>query len=244
MVHMRVENTKYVHVVVTFLHVQSISYILAEDTLSREQRHVYININSDDDNYSEGGTSEGGEPSQTPPPTGGSGVVYTRWGKSTCPDVEGTELVYAGRAGGSRYNVEGGASNYICLPDNPQYLDYQDGVQGYSLIYGTESESEEQPLSSVFQQNVACAVYYASNRSVHLMIPARYECPTAWTREYYGYLMSGATLYYSGYHRTMFECVDNDPDAVPGESANPNTAQMHHVEAVCFGLDCPPYMIL
>ncbi len=182
----------------------------------------------------------GGEPSKIPPPTGGSGVVYTRWGKSTCPDVEGTELVYAGRAGGSRFNVEGGASNYICLPDNPQYLDYQAGVQGYSLIYGTEFESEEQPLSSVFQQNVACAVCYASNRSVHLMIPARYECPTGWTREYYGYLMSEATLY-GGYHRTMFECVDNDPDAVPGESANSNPAQMHHVEAVCFGLDCPPY---
>ncbi len=72
------------------------------------------------------------------------------------------------------------------------------------------------------------------------MIPARYECPTGWTREYYGYLMSGATLY-SGYHRTMFECVDNDPDAVPGEGAHTDPAVMFHVEAVCFGLDCPPY---
>ncbi len=207
--------------------------ILAEDTHSREQRHVYIN--SDDNNY-----SVESEPSLPHTPTGGSGVVYTRWGKSTCPYVEGTELVYAGRAGGTRYNVEGGASNYICLPDNPQYLSYQAGVQGYSLIHGTEFETFDQPLGSFFQHNVACSVCFVSSRSVQLMIPARYECPTGWTREYYGYLMSEYSAA-SGRHSTMFECVDKDPDAVPGEVANSNPAVMYHVEAVCDGLDCPPY---
>ncbi len=167
-------------------------------------------------------------------------VVYTRWGKSTCPDVEGTELVYAGRVGGSRYNAKGGASNYICLPDNPQYLSYQVGVQGFSVIYGTEFETHSQPLSPVFHHNIPCSICYASTRSVHLMIPARYECPTAWTREYYGYLMSDATKW-SDHYRTMFECVDNNPDAVPGESGSTWPAVMFHVEAVCDGLDCPPY---
>ena len=32
------------------------------------------------------------------------GVTYTRWGKSSCPNVAGTELVYSGRAGGSHYH--------------------------------------------------------------------------------------------------------------------------------------------
>ncbi len=63
---------------------------------------------------------------------------------------------------------------------------------------------------------------------------------TGWTREYYGYLMSEASKW-SGRHSTMFECVDKDPDAVPGESAHTDPALMYHVEAVCTGIDCPPY---
>ncbi len=74
---------------------------------------------------------------------------------------------------------------------------------------------------------------------MYLVIPVRYKCPTAWTREYYGYLMSEGK--WSDRHSIMFECVDNDPDAVPGESASTDPAVMYHVEAVCNGLDCPPY---
>ena len=35
-----------------------------------------------------------------PPGSRNGGVVYTRWGKSSCPSVSGTTLLYAGRAGG------------------------------------------------------------------------------------------------------------------------------------------------
>ena len=34
-----------------------------------------------------------------PPGPRNGGVVYTRWGKTSCPNISGTELVYAGRAG-------------------------------------------------------------------------------------------------------------------------------------------------
>ena len=33
-----------------------------------------------------------------PPGPRNGGVVYMRWGKSSCPNVTGTTLVYAGRA--------------------------------------------------------------------------------------------------------------------------------------------------
>jgi len=36
-------------------------------------------------------------PAGLPGPTAG-GVVYTRWGRTTCPTTSGTQLVYAGRA--------------------------------------------------------------------------------------------------------------------------------------------------
>ncbi len=100
----------------------------------------------------------------------GTGVVYTRWGKSSCPAVKGAKHVYAGRAGGSHYSLEGGDSNYICLPDDPQYLEYESVFQGYSDIYRTEFQTFTQPLSSSFQHNVACAVCYVSKRSVQLKV--------------------------------------------------------------------------
>ena len=32
----------------------------------------------------------------------GGGAIYTRWGQTACPADQGTELVYVGRAGGTR----------------------------------------------------------------------------------------------------------------------------------------------
>ena len=58
------------------------------------------------------------------------GAVYTRWGQTTCPTDQGTELLYSGRAGGTDHDHKGGAANYPCLPDNPDHLQYRSGVQG------------------------------------------------------------------------------------------------------------------
>jgi len=41
-----------------------------------------------------------------------------------CPSASGTELLYAGRAGGTFHNHKGGAANYLCMPDDPDYLHY------------------------------------------------------------------------------------------------------------------------
>ena len=69
------------------------------------------------------------------------------------------------------------------------------------------------------------------------MIPAKYDCPTNWILEYKGYLM---TEYYT-HNRNSFECVDKDPDSIPGSAANTNGALFYHVEATCNGIHCPPY---
>ena len=78
------------------------------------------------------------------------GALYTRWGKSSCPLVEGTELVYSGITGGTWYNEKGGGANYLCMPkvqDNPEYygnpeystsLTYRGGVNGHAYIHGVE----------------------------------------------------------------------------------------------------------
>ena len=51
----------------------------------------------------------------------GKGVVYTRWGRTSCPNDTGAELVYEGITGGSFWD-HGGGANYVCLPKDPQYM--------------------------------------------------------------------------------------------------------------------------
>ena len=52
------------------------------------------------------------------------GATYTRWGRTSCPNITGTSLVYSGRAGKSWHTHSGGGGNYQCLPNNPQYGEY------------------------------------------------------------------------------------------------------------------------
>ena len=177
-----------------------------------------------------------------PGPTTG-GVVYTRWGKTTCPSTSGTQLLYAGRAAGSYYTESGGGANYLCLPEQPQYSTYTAGTQsGRAFLYGAEYQTgggySNSPLRSFHDHNVPCAVCYTSTRETIVMIPARTTCPSSWTREYYGYLMAGRY----NHHRTMFECVDRYPQSVPGSIANTDGALFYHTEVKCnYGIPCPPY---
>ena len=170
------------------------------------------------------------------PPIGG--LVYTRWGRTTCSLTSGTQLVYEGRATGSHNGHKGGGSDILCMPEDPEYLAYAPGVQGHSRIYGAEYFSRPgQPLGSVFVHNIPCAVCSGTKTRV-LMIPAKVNCPPQWQREYYGYLMAPHS---TGNYRASFICVDKDPEVVPGEAGNEASNDPHHVEATCDGLLCPPY---
>lgn len=174
-----------------------------------------------------------------PGPPGKGGVVYIRWGRTTCPSVQGTELVYSGRAGGSYYN-QGAASNYLCMPNNPHYSNHIPGVQGYSYIYGAEYQIYHSggPISyNRHDHNVPCAVCNVQERGSLLMIPAQKNCPNLWTKEYEGALMSGRRTE----RRTMYVCMDKDAESIPGSSANTNGAVFYHTEANCNGMPCPPY---
>ena len=50
-----------------------------------------------------------GDPGLQGPSSGG--VTYVRWGRTTCPNTPGTELVYTGRAAGSSWDISGGGGN-------------------------------------------------------------------------------------------------------------------------------------
>ena len=190
-----------------------------------------------------GDRGEKGDPgTRGPRGLNGGGVTYTRWGRTTCPTTPGMELVYAGRAAGSWFSSKGGGANYLCLPEVPIYSTYTPGVQTYrSFLYGTEYETGSgalSPLSAKFNHNVPCAICYVSTRASILMVPARNVCPARWTLEYSGYLMSNAIQH----ERTMFECVDKDPESIPGSSGGIDGAILYNVEAKCHGIPCLPYV--
>ena len=160
--------------------------------------------------------------------------MYTRWGKDSCPN--GAELLYAGRAGGTRWSHTGGAANYICMPSDPEYSDYQPGVQGYSPV--TWIEYETQDLKQ--EHNAPCASCYVPTRIATVMIPARLTCPSSWTKEYAGYLM--ASRISSPHYRTEFVCVDSNAGVLPGSAGNsPNAGVFYFTEASCDGMPCGPY---
>ena len=168
-------------------------------------------------------------------PAGGS--VYIRWGRTTCPNIPGTELVYRGIAAGSRFNQQGGGSQYLCLPPRPKYANFRFGLGGHSPLHGVEYMPLGGPLSTRLQNfNVPCAVC-CTNRSKLFMLPARDDCPRTWTREYSGYLMTAHRLHY----RTSFECVDRFSQSIPGTGALGNGARFYHIEATCDGIPCPYY---
>ena len=175
------------------------------------------------------------------PPTGGA--VYTHWGRTSCPSGQGTELLYSGRAGGTRSGHKGGAANILRLPNDPQYSRYGSGANGYSPLTGVEYRAASgQPFGNVDDHNMPCAVCYTSSRVTVLMIPAKLTCPTNWTTEYTGYIL---TNYYDFNGRYLYECIDQAPESIPGlNGAASNNAYVYHVEATCNSLSCPPYDVV
>ena len=171
------------------------------------------------------------------------GVVYTHWGKHNCTiNGNDTEELYSGRVVGHYYYGYqglyryGGGANYLCLPNDTEYLNttFKDSV---STLYGTEYES---PIiqSVEHNQNAPCAVCYTSSKSVQLMIPAKTSCPSSWTAEYNGYLMTTRS---SQGTNLNYICVDQYSESIPNTDNNINGAKLYHVTAKCSGIPCPPY---
>ena len=71
------------------------------------------------------------------------------------------------------------------------------------------------------------------------MIPAWHHCPSGWTVQYTGYMMSD---HYT-HNKATYECVDVNAESIPGSHANTG-GLFYYVEATCNGLPCPPYVTL
>jgi len=168
------------------------------------------------------------------------GTVYVRWGHDQCPST--AQLVYSGRVTGPNWDHSGGGSNPQCLPMDPNFLTPISGNQHRALMYGAEYRTNTDSNSHVHGRHnfdVPCAVCHVAERSTVYMVPAKYTCPTEWTREYYGYLMAQDSG--TGHYRTQHTCIDIALKPVPGTSANNDGFLFYFVEGRCGSLPCPPY---
>ncbi|XP_066276550.1 short-chain collagen C4-like [Branchiostoma lanceolatum] len=158
----------------------------------------------------------------------GGGSVYIRWGRTTCT--------------GTSYSHSGGGANYVCLPKDPEWGVFTDGNQGTAYMQGAEYELANgiNPFQGapLHNHDVPCAVCHVASRGSKLMIPARLSCPSGWTREYKGYLMTGYRLH----QRTEFVCMDGEPETRPGGHESVDGALFYPVEASCGALPCPNYV--
>ena len=156
-------------------------------------------------------------------------VTYIRWGNSTCP--YGADTIYSGVVAGSWFGHMGAAVDPLCLPPNPQYLQYLSGYQDQAILYGTEYEiNGASPINHADQRNPPCALCQVYGRTNKIMIPSHYECPNGWRREYYGYLMAG---HHSNKAATQYTCVDKSLEQIPGSGGNTNGYSLFTVEAHC-----------
>jgi hypothetical protein len=181
-------------------------------------------------------------------------IFYTRWGRTTCPS--GASIIYTGYAAGAHYTHPGSGSNYICLPDRPEWGNLVAGRQGSisAFVYGTEYEfntgfTNNAPFSyannggaNLQNQNAPCVVCSRSGKSAVLTVPGKMNCPTPeLTLEYQGYL---AASYWNHVGKSEFVCLDATPEAIPGSAANNNGALFYPTQVSCLEstLVCPPYV--
>ena len=196
-----------------------------EAQLNADAAHAKITITNEQGmNFSNGILSQLGDITRS---------TYIRWGSSSCPDVAGTTLIYSGVVGGSAFFDRGGGHNQVCMPLDPE-LDgvlTEPGLQGRSRIYGSEYTGD------LNDHNVPCAVCSVTIGAEVIMIPARNSCPSSWTLEYDGYLMSESP----NNRRSSFICVDRSREIVPGFDAHADATDLFYCRVDCPNLFCPPY---
>ena len=165
-------------------------------------------------------------------------------------------MLNAGRAAGRIYNRGGAGSNYLCLPEEPQWKNHTTGnLHIYvGLLYGVEYRTHnvhDVLLSAVNNagsnqfhgQPTPCAVCYVPRRSASVMIPASISCPAGWTLEYGGYLMSEHSFDDNGTrprHSTSHVCVDDAPEVGFGGVTQTQSGFIF-VRVQCGSLSCSKF---
>uniref|UniRef100_A0A2L2XXL2 Uncharacterized protein n=1 Tax=Parasteatoda tepidariorum TaxID=114398 RepID=A0A2L2XXL2_PARTP len=171
--------------------------------------------------------------------------TYIRWGTKSCPETPMIYQLSTGFMSATTNRGTGGGSDYLCLPDEPEFKDQDPsfGSDSSTHVAGTkyglmdEHPFEEHDVRSYFGRGVPCSTCHLTNRTLIHVFPAADECPEDWITEYSGYLMSGSNL--PGTHI----CMDEKPESYEQntEEQQSHTLSIVHVSEIEGGLPKPPY---
>jgi len=163
-------------------------------------------------------------------------------------------MLSSGHMAGRHVREGGGGSNFLCLPEEPQWNNQSSAGEATGWLYGVEYGFDGDRASFFSTLNtgghrlqrtpVPCAVCYVSQRSASVMMPASTSCPVGWTREYGGYIMSEHSFSENTprhpRHATSFTCIDQAPEIATGGVSRHNVA-IHVVRLGCGTLPCSKY---
>lgn len=152
--------------------------------------------------------------------------MYVHWGMKTYPNITATSQVYSGQIGSVLYS-QTGSSNYVCLPNDPEYDQHNQVEDDHrSPMYGAEYETAKSPVLTAFQDfDVPCSLCLGSGKTT-LIIPARTSCYSGWTKEYQGYLMGA----YHSYQGKEYICMVKHAEPIDSSGADLNGALIYNVE--------------
>ena len=108
----------------------------------------------------------------------------------------------------------------------------------HSYVYGSEYQTHNKIMHN-HDWNVPCAVCYVPDKSTKLQVPGMTSCPSSWTQEYKGYIMTDNR----GHRRNaVYECIDEAGQTIPGSNRDTNGALLYFVMPKCDrGMPCGPY---
>ena len=169
---------------------------------------------------------------------GSSGVTYIRWGRTVCP--QGTSLVYTGVAAGTKYDTEGGTSDTLCLAGNPQYKSGDRSSSNAAQLSRAKYGAYGGPLNQHYSYDIPCALCYTTTKSTSFMLPGRYTCPSGWSTEYSGYIMTEWTGSNRGGRKDTV-CMDQNAEDIKGTKGGAWPSVLYLLQASCDGFSCPPF---
>ena len=153
-------------------------------------------------------------------------------------------FVLKGITAGKAFNEPGSGVNTLCLPHNPDDAphDFPTSLQSagsVSHLYGSEYQFTYRKFAQ--DDDVPCAICHVSIAASSIMIPAKTTCPSGWTVQYTGFLVSA----YFGSSSYAFDyiCLHNDAEYMTegARRHNDNGHILYPVQATCDPLPCPPY---
>ncbi|GFY69962.1 uncharacterized protein TNIN_478181 [Trichonephila inaurata madagascariensis] len=172
-------------------------------------------------------------------------VTYVRWGSKECPSSPMIFKLDTGHMAATSNRGTGGASDYLCLPQNPVYPDEKPafGNDASTFVTGVKyGLLDDHPFTDhdaryFYGKGVPCATCHLTNRTLIHVFPAQDECPEDWIYEYSGYLMAGSNL--PGAHI----CMNDAPEAYEEniEEQQAHSLSLVHISEMNEGLPKPPY---